>query len=162
MQAIHALKYANQPHLAPLLGRYLVAAFARCEWHSLTIDAIVPVPLHSERFTARGYNQSALLAAHLAQAAAIPLQVAWIERHRDTRPQVGLTHSERQQNVCDSFTAQPVVCGKHLLLVDDVYTTGATLRACAAAARQAGATAAYALTVARPLLPSHAVGPLEI
>lgn len=158
--AIHALKYEQQPALAPLLGRYLVAAFAHPEWQAVRIDAVAPVPLHAERLAARGYNQSALLAAHFCAATGLPMEKNWLERHRDTRPQVGLNLQERRQNVVGSFRAQPAVAGKRLLLIDDVYTTGATLRACATAARAAGATAVYALTVARPLLPPHAVDPL--
>lgn len=160
--AIHALKYEQQPALAPLLGRYLVAAFARSEWQAVRIDAVVPVPLHAQRLAARGYNQSELLAAHFCEAAGLPLETAWLERQRDTRPQVGLNMQQRRQNVVDSFLAHPAVGGKRLLLIDDVYTTGATLRACATAARAGGAIALYALTVARPLLPPHAIDPLHI
>ncbi len=159
--AIHALKYESQPQLAPSLGRYLVAALGDPVWQPLALDAVVPVPLHAERLAMRGYNQSELLAAHLCHATGLTLESGWLERRRDTRPQVGLTRAERQVNVHDSFAAHPAVAGKRLLLIDDVYTTGATLRACAQAARVAGATAVYALTLARPLLPPHAHSPLD-
>ena len=159
--AIHALKYENQRQLAASLGRYLVAALGDAVWQPLTLDAVVPVPLHAERLATRGYNQSELLAAHLCHATGLPLESGWLERHRDTRPQVGLTRAERQVNVHDSFAAHAAVAGKRLLLIDDVYTTGATLRACAQAARVAGATTVYALTLARPLLPPHADSPLD-
>jgi len=152
--AIHALKYDNEPRLAPLLGRYLVAGFAGAEWDSVRgrIDAIAPVPLHERRQAQRGYNQSELLARHLALATEIPLQLTWLTRTRDTQPQVGKNASERQINVADSFHASQACTGHTLLLVDDVYTTGATIRACAQAALQAGARAFYAITLARPLL----------
>mgnify|MGYP001191797493 CR=1 FL=1 len=160
--AIHALKYANQPQLAPLLGRYLVAALASPAWQNQIIDVVIPVPLHADRLASRGYNQSALLARHLCHALRLPLEPDWLVRHRDTRPQVGLTLEQRDVNVHDSFTAQLGVAGKRVLLIDDVYTTGATLRACAAAARDAGAAAIYGLTLARPLLQPHMHDPLTI
>ncbi len=160
--AIHALKYANQPQLAPSLARYLVAAFVEPEWLQAGIDAVAPVPLHAERLAERGYNQSELLADHFCRTTGLPLCANWLTRHRATRPQVGLNMQERQQNVHDSFTAVADVAGKRLLLIDDVYTTGATLRACAAAARSAGAADVLALTLARPLLPSHPGDPLHI
>lgn len=160
--AIHALKYANQPRIAPSLARYLVAAFADPEWQRASIDAVAPVPLHPERLAERGYNQSELLADCFCRSVGVPLFTTWLTRHRATRPQVGLNMRERQHNVNDSFTATAAVAGKRLLLIDDVYTTGATLRACAAAARAAGAADVMALTLARPLLPPHEIDPLHI
>ncbi len=160
--AIHALKYENQPRIAPLLARYLVAAFAHAEWQGVAIDAVAPVPLHAERLAARGFNQSELLAAEFCRRTGLPLATLWLQRHRDTRPQVGLNRHERSHNVHDSFVASAAVAHKRLLLIDDVYTTGATLRACAAAARAAGARDVYALTLARPLLQPHASDPLHI
>ena len=153
-QAIHALKYEDRPQLAEPLGRYLVAAFRQKPWTAISndIDAVVPVPLHSERFAERGYNQSELLAAKLSTDCGLPLQPAWLMRIRPTRQQVGLSPSERQTNVVGAFRATADVAGKTLLLVDDVYTTGSTLEACARAALDAGAHAVYALTLA---VPSH-------
>jgi ComF family protein len=151
-EAIHELKYGGQPGLAEPLARYLVAAFAGPAWRTLGVqmDAVVPVPLHQERRRERGYNQSELLAGHFCAATGIPLQPSWLQRVRLTRPQVGLNAQERRANVEDAFTADPRVRGQTLLLMDDVYTTGATLRACAAAALDAGAHAVYGLTLAIP------------
>lgn len=152
--AIHALKYEGVTELAPSLARYLVAALRSAEWAPIVdgLDTVIAVPLHTARRTQRGYNQSELLAERLCAACELPLETGWIERHRDTRPQVGLSAAERRSNVADSFTASPAMAGKCILLVDDVYTTGATLWSCADAAKQAGADAVYALTVARPRL----------
>lgn len=154
-EAIHAFKYGNQPQLAPLLARYLHASYANELLSSIFINvsAIAPVPLHPNRERTRGYNQSALLARCLAQQTGIPLYEHLLCRVRDTQPQVGKNYRERQQNVTDSFAADPAVSGMTLLLIDDVYTTGATLRACASAARRVGAREVCALTLARPLLP---------
>lgn len=154
--AIHALKYEGQVGLAPLLARYLVAELLRDEWQPALKDlhAVVPVPLHAGRLAARGYNQSELLAAALCSRMQLSLRPGWIVREKETRPQVGLNAVERQANVAGSFRANPCVAGRTLLLLDDVYTTGATLRACAQAAANAGARTVYALTLARPLLVS--------
>jgi ComF family protein len=152
-QAIHALKYEAQSELAPLLARYLVAVYANEPWCDLTqsITAVVPVPLHPQRLEERGYNQAELLAASFCVAAQLPLQPTWLARIRETRQQVGLGPGERYTNVEGAFCATADVVGQHLLLIDDVYTTGATLRACANAALAAGATSVYGLTLAQPL-----------
>jgi ComF family protein len=152
-QAIHALKYEAQPELAPLLARYLIAVYASAPWSNLAqpITAVVPVPLHPQRIEERGYNQSELLAESFCAAVQLPLQPTWLKRVRETRQQVGLGPGERYANVEGAFCATADVAGQQLLLIDDVYTTGATLRACAIAALAAGATAVYGLTLAQPL-----------
>lgn len=152
-EAIHALKYDNRPELGEILARYLIATLINSPWRNnyLTVDAVIPVPLHTERFHARGYNQSELLASALCYGVQLPLQVKWLERKRDTLSQVTLNQQERQTNMVDAFIAHSAVRGKSLLLIDDVYTTGATLRACASAALDAGAVAVYGLTLACPI-----------
>ena len=152
-QGIHHLKYENQPELAPLLARYLVATFAQAPWQAIhaKVDGVVPVPLHRDHLAARGYNQAELLAAAFCQQVQLPLYIDWVERERSTRSQVGLNAQERQINVDNAFVAHHQVENKVILLVDDVYTTGATLRACAAAALAAGATAVYGLALAAPV-----------
>lgn len=151
---IHLLKYERRPDLAPLLARYLTAATMQPEWTepAMTIDAVAPVPLHAERLSARGYNQAELLARGLCRQTGLSLRTDLLQRTKLTRSQVGLNAVERHANVQDAFTASPACRGLHLLLIDDVYTTGATLRACASAALDAGATQVCALTLA---LPTH-------
>ncbi len=151
-EAIHALKYNNRPELAPLLARYLAAVCQAPPWEALLprIDAVVPVPLHQQRRAARGYNQSELLAAALCRASGLALEPSWLARTQDTPQQVGLSAVQRRQNVAGAFAASGRVRGHCLLLVDDVYTTGATLEACAEAAHTAGACAVYALALAIP------------
>lgn len=163
-EAIHALKYEGHPELAPLLARYLTAVFADPPWSTLAlpIDAIVPVPLHDQRRLSRGYNQSELLAIAFGAQIGLPVEAGWLRRVRETRQQVGLGPAARQANVADAFGADPAVAGRILLLVDDVCTTGATLRACAAAARTAGAAQVYALALAIPVAaktPGHPDSP---
>lgn len=143
-QAIHALKYYAVPSLhRPLAGR-LAAALAVLGWE---VDLIAPVPMHAGRLAERGYNQAGLLAESLAAAADISCDSDLLKRERFTRSQVGLGMWERQINVADAFRAGQQGVGKRILLVDDVYTTGATLAACAAALVQAGAETVYGLTV---------------
>lgn len=144
--AVQALKYYGLTDLAPLLGARLAAAYPLL---NVPIDLIVPVPLFNVRLMERGYNQSQILCAALAEQIGIPTSEA-LTRERDTGSQVGLNREERLSNVEAAFTADSAqVAGKRLLIVDDVRTTGATLKACAQAALSAGAGAVYALTLSR-------------
>ena len=141
-------------------GKFMVVAFAEERWRRMTaqIDAVVPVPLHKERQDERGYNQSELLAVAFCHTLGLQLAPRWLHRTRPTRQQVGLNAPERQQNVDGAFGAEAAIGEKTLLLIDDVYTTGATLSACAQAAMNAGAKAVFALTLAvpaGPFDPSH-------
>jgi len=151
-QAIHALKYGGQRELASPLARYLVAALLDVPWAAAyqRVDGVIPVPLHEDRRLERGYNQSELLAEAYCQRAKVPLATHWLARQRATRSQVGLTAAERQSNVDDAFVAAPAVLGKRIIVLDDVYTTGATLDACAHALVDAGAAAVYGLALACP------------
>lgn len=152
-QAIYGLKYRGQTELAPILARYLFAILLDVPWAETyhTADAIVPVPLHSDRLHERGYNHAELLAQALGRQIALPVHCSWLTRERATRSQVGLTAVERHTNVAHAFVATSTVQSKRIIIVDDVYTTGATLNACATALYQAGATAVYGLTLACPL-----------
>ncbi len=144
-RALWALKYENARPLAAPLGDRLAEHLRQINWQ---IDRIVPVPLHAERRAQRGYNQAELLAQRAADRLALPCAPAALIRRRATSSQVGLGRAERLQNVQDAFIADPQwVDGCVILLVDDVYTTGATLSACAQAALAAGAQAVYGLTV---------------
>jgi ComF family protein len=153
-ECIHSLKYENRPELAQPLARYLVAAFQATEWQAIaaTINIVTPVPIHPERRAERGYNQAELLARHFCRATGLRLEADALRRTRHTRQQVGLNAQERLENVADAFEAARSMRGETVLLVDDVYTTGATLHSCADAARMAGARDVYALALA---LPTH-------
>jgi ComF family protein len=144
-QAVHALKYNDTQALAAPLGARLIAAVRTLNW---SFDTIVPVPLHTSRQKERGYNQSQLLGAYMAQVLSIPCYPSALLRWRNTPPQVGLNREQRQANVYGAFRADPaLVAHRSVLLLDDVYTTGATLQDCARAALEAGADAVYSLTV---------------
>jgi ComF family protein len=144
-EAVQALKYDNTRLIAEPLGKRLTHQVRAQGW---SFDMIIPVPLHSQRKRDRGYNQSELLASCVADEMKIPLVTDAIERTRLTRSQVGLSATERRLNLKDAFTGNPDrVSGKTILLIDDVYTTGATLSGCAQALLDAGAAAVYGLTV---------------
>ena len=165
--AIHALKYRNtedQPsdpvnylravEIARKLTNYLHATAMEAPWPAIMagLDGVVPVPLHVEKMSKRGYNQAGLLAEDLASRSAVPFLDGALGRVNATRSQVGLTALERLENMKGAFQAAPEqVQGKSLLLVDDVYTTGATMRECAAALRRAGASTVFGLALARPV-----------
>jgi len=145
-RAVHALKYKGLRQIAPQLAELMAST-----WRSsgIAVDAIVAVPLSAARLKSRGYCQAHLLARPLAERLGLPLLLG-LERTRDTRSQVGLNPAQRWDNVWQAFGWR----GDHLpatrvLLIDDVLTTGATLQACAAALRDAGASRVWGLTLTR-------------
>lgn len=147
-RALAAFKYQGRRRL----GRRLAGAML---WR-LPSDApalIVPVPLHPRRLRRRGFNQSAVLARHLARALAWPLALRLLTRTRDTPSQTALSASERAANVADAFRIRVpgTAAGRRILLVDDVWTSGATARAAAACLRAGGAARVDVLTLARVL-----------
>jgi ComF family protein len=116
-------------------------------------SALVPVPLHRGRLWRRRFNQSALLAAHMARLTGVRLELGILERARATVQQVGLTATQREENVRGAFRVPRArrgdLSGERLVLVDDVYTTGATVKAASRALLRAGAARVDVLTFAR-------------
>lgn len=146
-ELIHKFKYENNFALAEPLGQAMAVAWSL---QDVGITAVVPVPLHPKREQKRGYNQSMLLAQQLCHHHPLPLIPHALRRVRFTRPQIELGADQRQQNVQQAFAADPHLAGgQHLLLIDDVCTTGATLSACAEALLDAGAAAVSAYCLAR-------------
>jgi ComF family protein len=152
LEAIHRFKYSRalwfENFLAGLLVRAAVPVLARGTWHH-----IVPVPLHPVKRREREFNQAALLAAPLARAAKIPLNEKLLQRVNPTATQTLLTRDERAANMKSAFAVRQGtrLRGKRIVLVDDVFTTGATTNACARALRAAGAAEVCVWTVARGL-----------
>jgi ComF family protein len=143
--AVHSLKFDAMPDLAQPLGDRLYRRLEALPW---TIDMLVPVPLHPQRLHERGYNQAQLLCETLAMQSGLPVITAALTRQLATRPQVGLNAEQRHDNMRDAFAAVgELVAGRTVLLIDDVFTTGATLDSCAQALLHAGASAVYGLTV---------------
>jgi ComF family protein len=146
-KATHQFKYGGLRVLAPLLGQMLFDC-----WSSdpLPVQVIVPVPLHSSRLRERGYNQSALLAHELAKHTGLPVSENALVRLTPTPPQVGLNAVERARNVRGAFSCiNGELRGCQVLLVDDVLTTGATVRTCAEELLRAGSGNVWGLTLAR-------------
>lgn len=145
-EAIHRFKYRNGRGLAGPLGELLANYVVE---HSLPADVLVPVPLHPARLADRGFNQAALLAGEMGQHLGVPVVADSLLRVRHTRQQVGLNAEERRVNVADAFACRDDrLAGRRVLLIDDVYTTGATLDACGLALATAGTTSAWGLTLA--------------
>lgn len=145
--AIQKLKYHRDIGIAIPLANYLVELYNK---NKMDIDMVIPVPLSSKRLHERGYNQSYLLALPFSVIIQKPISKQSLRRSKETKSQVGLDRHERLSNVTNAFTADSAQVGdKNILLIDDVSTTGATLEACAAALKNAGAKDIFGLTLAR-------------
>ncbi len=143
---IRALKFHGERSYARLLGALLARARLR---HGATLpEKIVPVPLHPLRLRTRGYNQAAELARFAARELSLPLERTALRRHRATREQTALRSADRVANVRQAFAATRALHGARLALVDDVVTTGSTVRAAAEALRAAGAVSVELWVVA--------------
>lgn len=144
--AIARFKYGGVSRL----GRRVAAAMSSRVFDA-TVELVIPVPLHARRLRERGYNQSAILARELAHRLEARLGLTMVMRARPTPSQVGLSTAARAANVTHAFlVARPdLVKGRTVLLVDDVWTSGATARAVAATLRAAGAESVDVLTFAR-------------
>ena len=147
---IHQLKYRNRPEIGTLFGEKYGPMLQRLTPFNRA-DIIVPVPLHLRKLRKRGYNQSAFFAQGLAHALKIPVVETCLIRHRVTDSQTTKNRYERYQNMEAAFELTDVVSivGKHVLLVDDVLTTGATLEACSNVLLSGGAAQVNAVTIAK-------------
>jgi ComF family protein len=156
--AIHALKYNRMHAAARVLGRMLAAAIADLATESPAEMIIVPVPLYRAKRNDRGFNQARSLAEHAVRALRkshpewrLTLAPRALVRVRATRSQAGLTPRQRRQNLRGAFRVadRATVAGKHVLVIDDIFTTGATARAAAQALTNAGAATVRVATLAR-------------
>lgn len=146
-RVLHAFKFGrhdflDQP-LAELMEGLLVARGDRA------FDAVLPVPMHRAKQRRRGYNQAELLAMALARRIAVPCRPELLTKRKEKQTQSMLARAARAENVRGVFAASHRAAGRSLLLVDDVCTTGETLRACARALMTAGAARVCALSVAK-------------
>ena len=147
-EAIHQFKYSYVQELAEPLSEMLISFWQQ---NPFPVRAIVPVPLHARRLRERGYNQATLLAQRLGIAVKLPVYARVLRRTRYTMSQARLGPRERRRNVQGAFSCVGSdVHQKGVVLIDDVFTTGATLQACSLALREGGAASVWALTIARP------------
>lgn len=143
-EAINLLKYYGIKRLAkPLSDMMLKIKIPG-------VETILPVPLHKRRLRVRGFNQSGLLAKYMAKRLRIPIITDCLIKVRDTLPQVGLGAKEREKNIRKAFEVKNrgLIQGKTIMLIDDVFTTGATVRECSKVLKKAGARDIYVITLA--------------
>lgn len=147
---VHEFKYGHQRHLRHPLAEWLGETMSDPRLRGRRFDLIVPVPLHPARERERGFNQATLLAELLARQVAVPLR-AVLERIRYTTTQTAYDRAERMENLHDAFRLRKNMNVRelHVLLIDDVLTTGSTLSECARVLKEAGAISVHAATAAR-------------
>ncbi|MFZ5945243.1 MAG: ComF family protein [Bacillota bacterium] len=145
--SLQNLKFKRQGWLAPALVEFMTNKYS---FPSEKIDFIIPVPLHKKRLKERGFNQSALLGKELAKGLNLTYVENLLVRQVDTPHQTGLLRNERRNNLIKAFTAtdNSQLKGKTILLVDDVITTGTTIRECAKTLYKAGSKHIYSITFA--------------
>ena len=149
-KVLHQFKYGKQRHLRYPIAEWLRESLDDPRLRGRHFDAVVPVPLHPTRERERGFNQAALLADQLVSFTTIPARPA-LERIRYTTTQTAYDRTERMENLHGAFRLRKKqdVRGLHVLLIDDVLTTGSTLSECARVLRAAGAVSVHAATAAR-------------
>ncbi|RYD74865.1 MAG: ComF family protein [Verrucomicrobiaceae bacterium] len=147
---IHRFKYNRHLYLRHQLVNWMERGLADERLLRNPADALVPVPLHSARQREREFNQAEMLAKLLSKRSGIPLSTC-LQRIRYTTTQTRLDRHERMENLRGAFRVRntPTVTGSHLILIDDVFTTGSTVEECARVLRAAGAASVRVLTVAR-------------
>ena len=160
MAVIHCFKYKGKIQLARPLGSLLFTVFINF-WDKMSMDLIVPVPLHVKKLRMRGFNPSFLLVKDWVRISEflrvglpdVPIDINVLERRRWTEPQTGLGRKERLVNIKNAFHLRngSKITGKRILLVDDVYTTGATVNECAKVLLKGGAGHVDVLTLARAI-----------
>jgi ComF family protein len=150
--AIHRWKYEGKTHLTPFFAEWMAEGLNRY-WDLSSIDLLIPVPLHPKRLRERGFNQALLLAKELSRRTEIPCFKTILRKKKPTLPQVNLSGGEREKGLRGVFQVieREELLGKSVLLVDDVYTTGATVNECSKALVRGGAKKVAVLTLAHAI-----------
>ncbi len=151
-EAIHRFKYGAVFPLVRVFGDLLQPILYTVS-QDYPVDVMIPVPLHIRRLRERGFNQALLLVRELGKRTGIPYEERALKKIKDTPVQIALKKRERRKNLRGAFQArdQGAIQGKAVMLVDDVYTTGATVNECSRTLLKAGAERVAVLTVARTL-----------
>ena len=147
---IHSLKYRANLAMASILADLLIEKIDNVV-SSMPPDCIVPMPLHPARLRDRGFNQALEIARRVSKESGIALLPDACQRIKDTPPQTGLPWKEREKNIRGAFACEMDLTGKHVVVLDDVMTTGTTLNELAKVLRKRGATEVSAWVMARTL-----------
>ena len=149
-RVVQRYKYGHKVSLGKPLGR-LMARGCQPFLNEINADIIVPVPLHPKRLRWRGFNQSVLLAREVSRFYGVPMDPFLLTRERETEPQTQLPEEDRRRNMRGAFALNPEksIDERSVLLIDDVYTSGATVNECSRTLKRGGAEEVYVLTLAR-------------
>ena len=130
-RVIHKMKYADQPMIGYFLGRQAAIEFQYADFFD-EIDVIIPIPLHPKRLNERGYNQSEYIAKGISDVTGIPIDLTHVTRTRNTPKQALQRGEERRENMAEAIAVNhpEQLYHKHILVVDDLITTGETMRSC--------------------------------
>jgi ComF family protein len=150
MEAIHKFKYSRSLSAGNALG-CLMADFSFPDFVFSEYSLLIPVPLHIKRLRERGFNQSLLLAREIGKKHELPVNFSLLKRIKFTLTQTGLNKIEREKNIKGAFAVKDrkKVAGRNIILIDDVYTTGATINECSRVLLKAGAQKVAVLTLSR-------------
>jgi ComF family protein len=148
-EAIHRWKYEGKTYLTPFFAEWMEEGLNRY-WGSHSLDLLIPAPLHPQRLRERGFNQALLLVKELSRRTGIPYRKTILQKKKPTIPQVNLSGTEREKGLRGAFQVigKEELLGKSVLLVDDVYTTGATVNECSKVLLRGGAERVNVLTLA--------------
>jgi ComF family protein len=143
-KAINLFKYQGVKRLAKPLSDMII------KMQLPKVEVLIPVPLFKTRLKQREFNQSALIASHLSKFLDIEILINCLIKVKDTAPQVGLSSRERLRNIRNAFrvSRENLIKGKDILLIDDVVTTGSTIRECSRVLKHAGASDIYVISLA--------------
>lgn len=146
-ESLYKLKYGKRQEYGIFYGE-LAAFYAEDQIRCWKIDGIIPIPLHRKRLEKRGYNQAEIIAESVGKKMDLPVKKKLLMRKTNTKPQKDLNPGERQKNIKGAFAVNGELNGENFLLIDDIYTTGATLDEAAGTLQKAGAGKVYFLVIA--------------
>lgn len=151
-EAIHRWKYEGKTYLTPFFADWMAEGLNR-HWEPGSLDLLIPVPLHTRRLRERGFNQALLLVRELSRRTGIPYRKTILQKKKPTIPQVNLSGVEREKELRGTFhvIGKEELSGLSVLLIDDVYTTGATVNECSKVLLRGGAKRVDVLTLAHAL-----------
>jgi ComF family protein len=155
-EAIHRWKYEGKTYLTPFFADWMAEGLNR-HWEPGSLDLLIPVPLHTRRLRERGFNQALLLVRELSRRTGIPYRKSILQKKKSTIPQVNLSGVEREKELRGTFhvIGKEELSGLSVLLIDDVYTTGATVNECSKVLLRGGAKRVDVLTLAHALRSSQ-------